>query len=213
MLRRRLATSFSPGRARAGFDGARRFGGAAKDEAVFDTLAPAGARFPQVGDRCSTSDWSDSIKRLDRVRRRCLQRIRHATLLKALNTWVHGRDLYRFLEGHSIKATSALRRVLKRWLHREKSKAMESWFLTVRFIRGMERVVARIVHRLVAKAWVTWTGDVSAGLHRRALHLRGALDCQRCVQLWYGSELEPSQVVWSCVVLRGTSAAIRHLNE
>ena len=92
---------------------------------------------------------------------------------------------------------------------------MESWFLTVRFIRGMERVVARIVHRVVAKAWVTWTGDVSAGLHQRALHLRGALDCQRCVQLWLQRKRARAFRKWSgrILVLRGTSAAIRHLTR
>ena len=176
-------------------------------EAVFDTLAPPEARaraYRKWSGRCSQLKLrSDSIKRLDRVRRRCLQRIRHATLLKALNTWIHGRDLYRFLEGHSIKATSALRRVLKRWLHREKAKALEAWFRTVSFMRGMERVVARIVHRLVAKAWVTWTGDVSAGHIGRALHLRGPWTARGASSCGYkGSVPAPSGngrvVCWCC---------------
>ena len=104
---------------------------------------------------------SDSIKRLDRVRRRCFYgyATRH---LKALNTWIHGRDLYRFLEGHSIKATSALREFSKDGCTAVRG-ALEAWFRTVFFMRGMERVVARIVHRLVAKS----VGHVDRHVRRR----------------------------------------------
>ena len=158
---------------------------------------------------------ADAVKRLDRIKRRALQRLRRRSLLKGLNTWRRVLTIHHFVEDHAIKAAGALRRVLKRWLHREKARGLETWAQTVTFMRGMTRVVAKLSARLLAKAWTTWTGDVRVGLHRKALHLRGALDCERCLVLWVKRKRAQAFRQWSgrVLVLRNGSDAVRRLTR